>query len=166
VIRTRKRGGDILYAQDYNIDTLLPRFRIVVEHSDPITMRHNDYILLKSIPLGTAMVFTYPIMRLKAHLDITNTHTARIYFTIYLEIIYKYGETEKIDTGYIVRDLGLNPGESISADVYSFDTLSHSSYIADTLELYINPAVRESATGNEVTTVPITLKDIILYIEA
>jgi hypothetical protein len=165
VIRPRKKGGEILYAQDYNIDTLLPRFRAVVENEGPITLYSDQYATVGTVTIDPPIIAGFALMYTKARIEINNTHTNDVRLEINYKLSYSNDTTtEEYEMPFIDRAI-IPAGASVSADAYGSQVMYPYSVLANRLDVSVTVSVTDANTGALVTTVPVTLRDIIVYVE-
>lgn len=165
MIRPRKRGGEILYAQDYNIDTVLPRFRAMVENEGPITLYHNQYATVGTVAIDPPVIAGYGFMYTKARVEISNTHVNDVRLEVSYKLSYSNDTTmEEFEMPFV--DGAIIPaGASVSADAYGSQVMYPYSVLANRLDVSVTVFIRDANTGSAVTTVPVTLRDIIVYVE-
>jgi hypothetical protein len=135
MIRNRKQSGDILYAHDYNTDTLLPRLRAALEVPGPVTVRSGDATYVGSIELAPPAVLSGFGVFASGHIDFTNTAGDQRDVYLVADITLRSPNLTTGEAAFLIDGLPVAANAAVSSDFYASTYVRFQSLLVEGMDI-------------------------------
>mgnify|MGYP001626281140 CR=1 FL=1 len=159
IFRPEKKGGDILYAEDYNTDTFLPSYRLrkCVDNVKLDTSTTTSAEVLRAT-LGK-LVHVPSVSFFKVYLQdavFKNLSTTSVTIVEIIARLWYYRQGDRLDYAEVYTTaVRLDPGASTTRDLVLYDPYVSIDSVIDevSVELYIKASTTDGTTPNAEVTI-------------